>query len=50
MTNSSIVCAVLALDIWNYCSGVQAWQLNICKIAQSSLYSLIMYINQNKTK
>ena len=32
-------CAVLALDSWNYCSGEQARQPNICKIVQSSLYS-----------
>ena len=23
-----IVCVVLALDSWNYCSGEQAWQPN----------------------
>ena len=37
--NSPIVCSVLALDSWNYCSGEQAQQPNICKIPQSSLYS-----------
>ena len=37
--NSPIVCVVLALDSWNYCSGKQAQQPNICKIPQSSLYS-----------
>ena len=37
--NSPIVCAVLALDSWNYCSGKQARQPNIHKIPQSSLYS-----------
>ena len=37
--NSPIVCAVLALDSWNYCSGEQAQQPNIRKIPQSSLYS-----------
>ena len=37
--NSPIVCAVLALDSWNYCSGEQAQQPNICKIPQCSLYS-----------
>ena len=37
--NSPIVCAVLALDSWNYCSGEQAQQPNIHKICQSSLYS-----------
>ena len=35
--NSPIICVVLALDSWNYCSGKQAQQPNICKIAQSSL-------------
>ena len=43
-SNFPIVCAVLALDSWNYCSGEQAWQPDICKIAQSSLYSWTMYI------
>ena len=37
--NSPIVCAVLALDSWNYWSGEQARQPNIGKIPQSSLYS-----------
>ena len=37
--NSPIVCVVLALDSWNYCSGEQVQQPNICKIPQSSLYS-----------
>ena len=37
--NSPIVCVVLALDSWNYCSGEQAQQPNIHKIPQSSLYS-----------
>ena len=31
--NSPTVCAVLALDSWNYCSGEQARQPNIHKIA-----------------
>ena len=44
--NSPIVCVVLALDSWNYCSGKQAQQPNICKIPQSSLYSWTMYINK----
>ena len=39
LPNSPIVCVVLALDSWNYCSGEQAQQSNICKIPQSSLYS-----------
>ena len=39
ITNSPIVCVVLALDSWNYCSGKQARQPNIHKIPQSSLYS-----------
>ena len=42
--NPPIVCAVLALDSWNYCSQEQAQQPNICQIAQSSLYSWTMYI------
>ena len=47
--NSPIVCAVLALDSWNYCSGEQAQQPNIHKIPQSSLYSWTMYIiKENK--
>ena len=47
--NSPIVCAVLALDSWNYCSGEQAQQPNICKIVQSSLSSWTMYIiTENK--
>ena len=37
--NPPIVCVVLALDSWNYCSREQARQPNICKIPQSSLYS-----------
>ena len=37
--NSPIVCVVLALDMWKYCSGEQARQPNICNIPQSSLYS-----------
>ena len=37
--NSPFVCAVLALDSWNYCSGEQARQPNIRKIPESSLYS-----------
>ena len=37
--DSPIVCAVLPLDSWNYCSGEQALQPNINKILQSSLYS-----------
>ena len=37
--NSPIVCVVLPLDSWNYCSGEQARQPNIRKISQSSLYS-----------
>ena len=44
--NSPIVRAVLASDSWNYCSGEQARQSNICKIPQSSLYSWTMYINK----
>ena len=43
-----IIWAVLALDSWNYCSEEQAWQPNICKIPQSSLYSWTMYINNRK--
>ena len=37
-------CAVLALDSWNYCSGEQVRQSNICKIVQPTLYSWAMYI------
>ena len=44
--NSPIVCVVLALDSWDYCSGEQAQQPNIHKISQSSLYSWTMYINK----
>ena len=44
--NSPIVCAVLALDSWNYCSGEQARQPNIRKIPESSLYSWTMYITE----
>ena len=44
--NSPTVYVVLALDSWNYCSGEQALQPNICipKIVQSSLYSWTVYI------
>ena len=49
-SDSPIVCVVLVLDSWNHCSEEQAWQLNICKIAQSSLYSWTMYKNQNKRR
>ena len=31
--NSPVVCVVLALDSWKSCSGEQAQQSNICKIA-----------------
>ena len=34
-----LVCSVLALDSWTYCSGKQAQEPNICRIAKSSLYS-----------
>ena len=30
--NLPIVCVVLVLDSWNYCSGEQAWQPNVYKI------------------
>ena len=43
VTNSPIVCVVLALDSWNSYSGEQAQQPKICKIVQS-LYSWTMYI------
>ena len=47
--NSPIVCAVLALDSWNNCSGEQARQPNIRKIVQSSLHSWTIYIiKENK--
>ena len=46
--NSPIVCAVLALNSWNYWSGQQARQPNIRKIVQSSLYSWTMYINKKR--
>ena len=39
INNSPIVCTVLALDSWNYCSGEQAQQPNIHKIPQSFLYT-----------
>ena len=45
-SNSPIVCVVLALDSWNYCSGEQAQQPNIRKIPKSSLYSWTMYITE----
>ena len=50
VSNSPIICAVLALDSWNYCSGEQARQPNICKIPQSSLYSstIVHKTKQNK--
>ena len=48
MQNSPIVCAVLALDSWNYWSGEQARQPNICKISQSSLYSWTIVHKKNK--
>ena len=50
LSNSSpIVCILLALDSWKYCSGDQDLNTqHICKIAWSSLCNWTMYINENK--
>ena len=44
--NSPVVCTVLVLDRWIYCSGEQGpTAQHICKIAQSSLYNWTMLMN-----
>ena len=45
--SSPIVCVVLTLDSWKYFSGKQGPIVqNVNKIAQSSLYSWTMYMNE----
>ena len=45
-TNFPIVCALLALDSWNYCSGEQARQPNIRKIPNLLYTAEPLYIKQ----
>ena len=47
--NSQIVCVVLALDSWNYCSEEEGPTAHLIdKITQSSLYHWIKYINEKE--